>query len=61
MKTTHQCQVVLNHNWEWAQPEQRIWYFSPVSTLQDAESQAQSMLSRGVALVHEVGLACLLR
>jgi hypothetical protein len=51
-------QVVLNHDWNWAIPEQKIWYFSPVTSLQDAELQAQSMLARGSASVREIGLAC---
>jgi hypothetical protein len=51
-------QVVLNHDWDWATVEQKIWRFTPVETFQDAELTAQSMLSRGTATVAQVGICC---
>ena len=54
-------QVVLNHDWFWANTDQKIWYFSPCRTVEDAETQAQSMLTRGVAKLDEIGVACILQ
>ena len=51
-------QVVLNHDWEWATIEQKIWYSIPIKKIEDAEWSAQEMLVRGTAKVSQLGLAC---
>jgi hypothetical protein len=54
-------QVVINHDWSGIDVERRIWHFSPVQNLEDAESQAASMLLRGVCAGSQIGLACTLK
>lgn len=53
-------QVVLNHSWEWASIDQRIWRFTPTPNLEDAEIQMNSMISRGVTSVAECAIACVI-
>ncbi len=54
-------QIVLNHTWPWASDSQRIWYYSPVSSMDEAQWQTQELLQRGVACVSQIGLACPLK
>jgi hypothetical protein len=51
-------QIILNHDWDWATEEQRIWFFRPVESIDDAQIQLASIILSGGATIAQAGLAC---